>query len=288
MRTKLIHQPLRCFARAADPLLMLIVGIALVAFSRSQVTAETKGKQTVKLNPEIVNPFTPVVRRNATDPLDAFPSKAPVDVAAYASTESKAIAGQAVYQASAAEEATLPAQTDANAGGKTPKVTSNSKQPCAAANFKPLTQLGINIAQPTGQMPNDYATICWQQINAGPSAACRCWPMTCYQWDATCLCYRPLYFEEINAERYGYSCGLGRFGCCTNCLQSAVSAAHFFGTIPALPYCMSAYPPCECVYTLGYYRAGDCVPWRCNWPPCDPVAAVSAGGIYTGLIFAIP
>lgn len=288
MRTKLFHQPLRCFARAADPLLMLVCGIALVAFSHGQVTAETKGKQAAKINPEIANPFSPTVRRAAVDPLDISPRKAPVDAAAYATTDSKAGALQTAYEAPAGEEAALPAPAEAKSVGNAPKVTSNSKEPCAAASFKPLTQLGISIAQPVGQMPTDYAAICWQQINTGPSGACRCWPTTCYQWDATCLCYRPLYFEEINAERYGYGCGLGRFGCCTNCVQSAVSAAHFFSTIPALPYCMSAQPPCDCVYTLGYYRAGDCVPWRCNWLPCDPFAAVSAGGIYTGLIFAIP
>jgi hypothetical protein len=46
--------------------------------------------------------------------------------------------------------------------------------------------------------------------------------------------------------------------------------------------------PGDCVYTLGHYRPGSCNPWRWYWPTCDPVAAVAAGGIWTGLIFAIP
>jgi hypothetical protein len=115
--------------------------------------------------------------------------------------------------------------------------------------------------------------------------------MMSYQWVATCLCYQPLYFENINAERYGYICN----DCCgchcspQDCLQSACSAAHFFATVPALPYLVMADCPTECVYTLGHYRPASCgVPWRCHWPPLDPVAAVKAGGIYTGLIFAIP
>jgi hypothetical protein len=115
--------------------------------------------------------------------------------------------------------------------------------------------------------------------------------MLCYNWDPTCLCYQPLYFEEINAERYGYICD----DCCCrwccmpgNCMQSAASAAHFFGTIPALPYCLAAECPTECVYTLGHYRPGSCPPWRWHWPPWDPYAAATCAAVYTGFVFAIP
>ena len=161
-----------------------------------------------------------------------------------------------------------------------------AKDPCAAARFKPLNQLGIGIAQPDGQSPTDFATPCWEQINSGPNCACRCWPVMNLNWEATCLHYHPLYFEEINAERYGYVCG-GPC-CCTCIVQPAASAAHFFATIPALPYCLVAEPPTERVYTLSYYRPGSCVPWRWNWPPCDPCAAAATAAIYTGFIFAIP
>lgn len=266
---------------------MLIVGILLVTLSRSQVTAEPKAKSPTRNTAAVAHRFDSGTKSSDSDPFETFPNNAPVDAAAYPPQPGQWDAKQTAFEASA--EAPLPIPGEAAQGKNAAQpAASKPKEPCAAANFKPLTQLGISIAQPAGQMPTDFAAVCWQQINAGPNGACRCWPMTCYQWDATCLCYQPLYFEEINAERFGYDCGLGRFGCCTNCLQSAVSAAHFFGTVPALPYCMSAQPPCECVYTLGHYRAGDCVPWRCSWPPCDPFAAVSAGGIYTGLIFAIP
>ncbi len=165
-----------------------------------------------------------------------------------------------------------------------------AKDPCAAAASKPLNQLGIGIAQPEGKLPTDLAGPCWEQINQSNSVS-RCWPVSNYNWEATCFYHNPLYFEEINAERYGYQCG-DRSCCCTLarecCLQPAASAAHFFGTIPALPYCLVAECPTEHVYTLGHYRPGNCNPWRRHWPPCDPVAAVSAGGIWTGLIFAIP
>jgi hypothetical protein len=145
-----------------------------------------------------------------------------------------------------------------------------------------MSALGIYIGLPTGQLPTDYAAACWESINqsGGPTVADRCWPGFVYQWDATSLCHRPLYFEEINLERHGY-------GCCA-CLQPLASAAHFFGTVPALPYCMAVDCPCECVYTLGHYRPGSCPPWRCHWPPCDPLAAAAEGGVLTGMIFLIP
>ncbi|HVT26666.1 MAG TPA: hypothetical protein VHE81_01485 [Lacipirellulaceae bacterium] len=157
-----------------------------------------------------------------------------------------------------------------------------AKNPCAAVPNKPLNQLGINISQPAGKMPTDLATACWEQINqdAGQCAGRRCWPLFCYQWDATCFCHQPLYFEEANLERYGYGCDC--------CLQPAASAFHFFGTIPVLPYCMVAECPGDCVYTLGHYRPGDCNPWRWLWPSCDPLAATAYGGFWVGMVAAFP
>jgi hypothetical protein len=92
--------------------------------------------------------------------------------------------------------------------------------------------------------------------------------------------HRPLYFEEVNLERHGY----GHH----DCLQPFVSAAHFFGTVPALPYCLAAYPPHDCQYTLGHYRPGSCPPWRCNWPPARPLAGLTQAGVLAGLIILFP
>jgi hypothetical protein len=157
-----------------------------------------------------------------------------------------------------------------------------AKDPCAAMDEKPLAALGIGIAIPAGTLPDDPATACWTQLNdsASPVASIRCWPMHVCHWNASCVCHRPLYFEQINLERHGY-------GCCES-LQPLASAAHFFGTVPALPYCMAVECPCECVYTLGHYRPGSCPPWRHHWPPCSPLAAAAEGGVWTGMIFLIP
>jgi hypothetical protein len=158
---------------------------------------------------------------------------------------------------------------------------------------KPLNQLGINISEPTGKLPGNLAASCWNEVNAqaAGSAGARCWSVNSFNWEATCFYHNPLYFEEINLERYGYQCG---DRCCfwncgrECCLQPAASAAHFYGSLLALPYCMAVDCPGDCVYTLGHSRPGNCNPWRRHYPPYDPVAVAAEGGVWTGLVFAIP
>jgi hypothetical protein len=55
--------------------------------------------------------------------------------------------------------------------------------------------------------------------------------------------YHPLYFEDINLERCGRTCGL--------CLQPVLSGVHFFGTVAILPYKMLVSPPCSYVCPPG-------------------------------------
>jgi hypothetical protein len=154
--------------------------------------------------------------------------------------------------------------------------------PCAALADRPFSDFGIDITMPTGNAPEDHASGCWESINAadGSLAGDRCWTATTYNWNATCFCHRPLYFEEINLERYGY-------GCC-EALQPAASAAHFFATIPVLPYCIGTDCPGECIYTLGHYRPGSCPPWQCHWPRWSTRGALAQAGVWTGLVFLIP
>jgi hypothetical protein len=74
-----------------------------------------------------------------------------------------------------------------------------------------------------------------------------------FTWTASALCHKPLYFEDVQLERYGHMAGPW--------LQPFASAANFFCTFPILPYKMGLELPGECVYTLGYYRPGDCAPY---------------------------
>jgi hypothetical protein len=174
-------------------------------------------------------------------------------------------------------------EPSATTAPKAPDAPDNKKKdPCASIVDRPFHEYGISTAMSGNQFPDDHATECWAPINdgAGPFVGARSWGATTFAWNATCLCHRPLYFEEINLERYGY-------GCCES-LQPAASAAHFFATIPALPYCMATDCPCDCIYTLGHYRPGSCNPWQCHWPRFTTRAALAEGGVWTGLVFLIP
>ena len=62
----------------------------------------------------------------------------------------------------------------------------------------------------------------------------RCWPQITYTWKGSALCHKPLYFEEEQLERYGHTFGIA---------QPVVSGAHFFGTLPVLPYKMGIEMP---------------------------------------------
>ncbi len=81
-----------------------------------------------------------------------------------------------------------------------------------------------------------------------------------FAWAAPSFYHRPLYYEQHNLERYGHFYGGA-------CLQSAICTAHFFATVPVMPYKVATQSPNECVYTLGNYRPGNCNPnyWtRCK------------------------
>jgi hypothetical protein len=121
---------------------------------------------------------------------------------------------------------------------------------------------------------------------AGDQFPCECeltgtyeqrqWCLSTYTWKASALCHKPLYFEEVGLERYGHSLN--------PLIQPLWSGAHFFLTIPVLPYLMAMDPPNECQYAYGYYRPGSCapyigppIPWSIRGGLVE--AAVIAGGI---------
>ncbi|MEM8945534.1 MAG: hypothetical protein AAGD11_10140 [Planctomycetota bacterium] len=144
-----------------------------------------------------------------------------------------------------------------------------------------LTELSTSIALPDGELPTDVATLCAGETSpTGDARLYGGWACVDYHWSATCMHHRPLYFEEINAERYGYTISYA--------LQPVISAARFFATIPALPYKMAVDGPRDCVYTLGYYRPGSCVPRRCNRPPFSLRGSAVETGVIAGLILLIP
>ena len=108
----------------------------------------------------------------------------------------------------------------------------------------------------------------------------RSWAQTTYLWKAAGLCHKPLYFEQVQLERYGHTAGPLR--------QPFISGAHFFVSIAALPYKMAINPPHECQYALGYYRPGSCAPWMIPPVPLSLRGALAETSFILGGIHMIP
>lgn len=87
----------------------------------------------------------------------------------------------------------------------------------------------------------------------GIPSAPRCWSPQTFVWTASAICTKPLYYQDIQLERYGHTRG--------PIIQPILSVAHFFGNVAINPYKAGIHPPNECMYVLGYYRPGDCAPW---------------------------
>ncbi len=123
-----------------------------------------------------------------------------------------------------------------------------------------VTETGEELELALPQLSNEdlaYVTDAWELPSECqlPNIAFkgRHWLPMQMTWRAPDLCHKPLYFEEVNLERYGHTAG--------PFAQPLVSSAHFFFNIAALPYKMGIHPPNECQYALGYYRPGNCAPW---------------------------
>ncbi len=108
----------------------------------------------------------------------------------------------------------------------------------------------------------------------------RNWMPSTVAWHASALCHKPLYFEQVQHERYGHSAGPFR--------QPWIDGAHFFGSAVLLPYKMALDAPWECEYALGYYRPGSCAPYQIPPFPFSPRAAMAQAGFVVGGIYVIP
>ncbi len=108
----------------------------------------------------------------------------------------------------------------------------------------------------------------------------RSWTLSTFTWKASALGHKPLYFEELQLERYGHTTG--------PLLQPWISGAHFFTNIAFLPYKMGINPLSECQYALGYYRPGNCAPWLVPPIPLSVRGGLMQAGAVVGLSALIP
>ncbi len=100
------------------------------------------------------------------------------------------------------------------------------------------------------------------------------------EWKASGLCHKPLYYEEVQLERYGHEAG--------PLIQPLVSSAHFFTNTLILPYKMGIHPMNECQYPLGYYRPGSCAPYMIPAVPFSLRGAAAQAGAIAGASALIP
>lgn len=99
-------------------------------------------------------------------------------------------------------------------------------------------------------------------------------------WAPSNLFHNPLYFEDAPLERYGHTD--------PHFVQPFVSLGKFGVQLIGLPYQMALHPVHEHVYTLGWYRPGECAPKKCYRVPLNAKAGLTAGAAYTGLFFLFP
>jgi len=146
---------------------------------------------------------------------------------------------------------------------------------------KPLSAISLDITPPKGSLPDDGAEQKFTSIEprTHTPGTHRPWNGTTYHWNASLLNHQPLYFEDVNLARHGFSNGFW---------QPAISGAKFFATLPALPYLMTANPPSTTRYTLGETRPGNHACYIHQSPPLDLDAAAVEGAVITGLFFIIP
>lgn len=106
------------------------------------------------------------------------------------------------------------------------------------------------------------------------------WQWQAKNWAASNTFSHPLYFEDRMLERHGQR----RYPY----LQPFVSGGRFLAQGVMLPYLATISPPCECQYSLGYYRAGSCVPALKQRPPYQRKAAAAQAAAIVAAIAIIP
>lgn len=93
------------------------------------------------------------------------------------------------------------------------------------------------------------------------------------QVQASYVVYQPLYFQQINHERYGWDLGV---------FQPIVSTAQFYGDVLLFPYKFAANPPWHCDANVGYALPGDPEPLRFLTTPFSWRGVVGEVGVAVG------
>lgn len=204
------------------------------------------------------------VEENPADPLSPDSKAAPP---ADAPGSDDALRNSPYYEA--------PGRRDQTADCGDAKADCNDALARLKANTLVNIDLDIQVAGVEGQ---DFPCEC--DFGVGEVFQGRQWNTVTYNWKASGLCHKPLYFEQVALERYGHSA--------PTFVQAAISGAHFFASVVSLPYMMGLCPPDECQYSLGYYRPGNCAPYLIDPIPLSLRAGLFQAGAIVGGILIIP
>ena len=173
-------------------------------------------------------------------------------------------------------EAQLTAAAEPDAKGPCAEDAAECRDALQKLRDDPLPKIDLDI-RVGGRAGSDYPCECRLE---GETFQPRRFAATMFTWKAAGYCHKPLYFEDWSLERYGHSHGF--------VADSFTSAAHFFTTLPVLPYKMGVELPWECVYPLGYYRPGSCAPWTIPAVPISARGFAVEAATITGLVFLLP
>jgi hypothetical protein len=181
--------------------------------------------------------------------------------------------------ASLQREAPLPLEPVPAPAGKA--ATPAPDESVTDESFKSIQQVAVNIEPSQGELPQNLAATRFARESTIPHAMgySRYDVSTEVSWAAPSFCHRPLLFEEVNLERHGHRIPL---------IQPVLSAAHFFGRVPAVPYLAVSEKYRVCQYTLGHYRPGSPAPYVWYYPSFSLDGAALEAGLITGLIYALP
>jgi len=103
----------------------------------------------------------------------------------------------------------------------------------------------------------------------------RVMPDTEYHWEPTNAFSNPIYFEDPVLERYGHTFH--------PLIQAPVSIGKFGVQLVGLPYQVGLHHPQKKLYHLGWYNAGDYVPYRIHQIPWNARAAAHQAALVLGV-----
>ena len=163
---------------------------------------------------------------------------------------------------------------------------------------RPLGRLNASIKPTDGELPPNLAAIRLSDAGVFFDAIddIRPWMViNDVQWDAPATRHLPLFFEEPNLERLGYThrcyldiCGYETDPILAELMQPFISGTHFVACIACAPYTCGVRSPCEPVYTLGTDRPGSPVLYRKYFPPVSLRGAIFEAAVVCGLVFGVP